>query len=180
MTASLLEKYKSEIVPEMVKKFGYKNRLQVPKLQKVIVNMGVGEGSQDIKILEDAMKELSTITGQKPVICRARKAISNFKIRDGNPVGCKVTLRKVIMYEFLGRLINSALPRIRDFSGVSGKAFDGAGNYTLGLKDQSIFPEIEYDKIHRVQGMDICIVTSAKTNEEAKELLRLFGMPFKN
>ncbi|MFC1703460.1 50S ribosomal protein L5 [Candidatus Omnitrophota bacterium] len=176
---TLSEKYRTEIIAELTKKFQYKNKLQVPRLEKIVVNMGVGEGSQDIKILEQAMKELATITGQKPIICKARKAISNFKIRAGQPIGCKVTLRKAVMYEFLSRLINVALPRIRDFTGVSGNAFDQAGNYSLGLKDQTIFPEIEYDKVQRVQGMDVCIVTTARSKEEAKELLRLFGMPFK-
>ncbi|MFH1776684.1 MAG: 50S ribosomal protein L5 [Candidatus Omnitrophota bacterium] len=179
MTPRLLELYREKIVPQMMEKFGYKNKLQVPRLRKIVINMGVGQGTQDIKILEAAMKDLEIITGQKPVITRAKKAIANFKIRKGNPVGGKVTLRKNIMYEFLDRLINIALPRIRDFRGVSNRAFDDYGSYALGISEQVIFPEIEYDKIAKIQGMDIIINLTACKKEVAKELLRLFGMPFK-
>lgn len=178
MIPRLLEKYNNEIVPEMMNKFSYKSKMRVPRLKKIVINMGVGEAIQDIKILDKSMEELSAITGQKPLLRRAKKAISNFKIRKGLPLGCKVTLRKQRMYEFLDRLINAALPRIRDFRGVPGNSFDEGGNYTLGLKDQLVFPEIEYDKITRPQGMDITIVTNAFSKDEAKELLRLFGMPF--
>jgi len=180
MKPRLLEKYKNEIALQMMQTFHLKNKLAVARLEKIVVNMGVGEGIQDIKILEKSMQELAAITGQKPVLRRAKKAISNFKIRKGLPVGCKVTLRRAMMYEFLDRLVNVALPRVRDFRGVSPESFDRAGNYTLGLNEQTIFPEIEYDKISRAQGMDITLVIkNAKTREQAKELLRLFGMPFK-
>ncbi|MBI4708467.1 MAG: 50S ribosomal protein L5 [Candidatus Omnitrophica bacterium] len=180
MVPRLLEKYRNEIAPKMMETFKFKNNLAVPRIDKVVVNMGVGEGAQDVKVLEKAIEELAAITGQKPLMRRAKKAISNFKIREGSAVGCKVTLRKRIMYEFLDRLLNIALPRIRDFRGVSGDAFDQKGNYTLGLTEQNIFPEIEYDKITRAQGMDITIVIkNAKSKEQAKELLRLFGMPYK-
>lgn len=179
MTPRLLQRYKEEIVPQMLEKFHLKNKLAVPHLEKIVVNMGVGEALQDIKALEKSVSELGMITGQHPIMRRAKKAISNFKIREGNPIACKVTLRKVIMYEFLDRLLNIALPRIRDFRGVSLDSFDQAGNYTLGINEQVIFPEIEYDKISRPQGMDITIVIkNAKDKEQAKELLRLFGMPF--
>ena len=171
--------YHKEVMPQLVKKFGYKNVFQVPRVKKVVINMGVGKGADDIKILEAALADLTTISGQKPVITRAKKAIANFKIKQGSPIGCKVTLHGAKMYEFLDRLINSALPRIRDFRGVPSDAFDGSGNYALGLHEQTIFPEIEADKVARVQGMDVIIVTSAKSNDEARELLRLFGMPFK-
>lgn len=180
MKPRLQETYKNEIIPKMMEVFKYKNKLQVPHVIKIVVNMGVGEAISDIKILEQAMAELATITGQKPAIRRAKKAISNFKTREGLPVGCKVTLRKNMMYEFLDRLVNVALPRIRDFGGISGDSFDQSGNYSLGITEQTIFPEIDSDKVSRVQGMDIAIVTTAKTKEEAKELLRLFGLPFKN
>lgn len=164
----------------MMQTFGLKNRLAVPRLEKIVINMGVGEALQDIKILEKASEELAAITGQKPIIRRAKKAISNFKLKQGAPVGCKVTLRRARMYEFLDRLINVTMPRIRDFRGVPADSFDKAGNYTLGLTEQGIFPEIEYDKITRPQGMDITFVISgAKTTEQSRELLRLFGMPFK-
>jgi len=180
MVPRLLEVYRNEIAPKMMETFKLKNRLAVPRIDKVVVNMGVGEGAQDIKVLERSIEELAAITGQKPLMRRAKKAISNFKIREGSAVGCKVTLRKRIMYEFLDRLLNVALPRIRDFRGVSADAFDQNGNYTLGLTEQNIFPEIEYDKITRAQGMDITIVIkNAKSKEQAKELLRLFGMPYK-
>lgn len=172
-------KYKEEIAPKMVESFKLKNRLAVPRVEKIVVNMGVGEGLTDIKILEKSMDELTAICGQKPIIRRAKKAISNFKIKEGSPIGCKVTLRKKIMYEFMDRLLNVALPRIRDFRGVSNDAFDQAGNYTLGLVEQVIFPEIEYDKITRTQGMDITfVIKNAKSKEAARELLKLFGMPF--
>jgi large subunit ribosomal protein L5 len=180
MVPRLLEVYRNDIAPKMMETFKLKNRLAVPRIDKVVVNMGVGEGAQDIKVLERSIEELAAITGQKPLMRRAKKAISNFKIREGSAVGCKVTLRKRIMYEFLDRLLNVALPRIRDFRGVSADAFDQNGNYTLGLTEQNIFPEIEYDKITRAQGMDITIVIkNAKSKEQAKELLRLFGMPYK-
>jgi len=175
----LLEKYNQEIIASMMEKFSYKNKYQVPRLEKVVINMGVGEAIGDIKILDKAMEELAAITGQRPLLRRAKKAISNFKIRQGVPVGCKVTLRRNIMYEFMDRFLNIALPRIRDFRGVPLDSFDKNGNYTLGITDQSIFPEIDYDKITRAQGMDITFVTNAKSTEEARELLRLFGMPFK-
>jgi large subunit ribosomal protein L5 len=171
--------YQEVIIPEMMKKFGYKSVMQVPRLVKIVVNMGVGQATQDPKLLEMAMKELAKITGQKPVIRRARKSISNFKLRAGMAIGCKVTLRRERMYEFLDRLINAAIPRIRDFRGLSDKSFDGRGNYTLGIKEHIIFPEINVDEVERIFGMDITIVTTAKTDEEAYELLRLFGMPFR-
>lgn len=174
----LLLKYRDEIIPAMMERFGYKNKLQVPRILKIVVNMGVGEGSGDIKIIEKAAEELSLITGQKPIITRAKKAIANFKIREGQPVGCKVTLRRKRMFEFLDRLINVALPRIRDFRGLSIDSFDQGNNYTLGLSEQLTFPEIDYDKIQRPQGMNITIRTTAKSREEAIEFLRLFGMPF--
>jgi len=179
MIPRLLEKYRDKITPAMMEKFSYKNRLQVPQLKKIVINMGIGEGSSDIKIIEQAMEELSQITGQKPIICRAKKAIANFKIRDGQPVGCKVVLRRFRMYEFLDRLINLTLPRIRDFSGVPSDSFDEAGNYAFGINEQSIFPEINIDKIKRPQGMDIIIVIDSKNKEESYELLKFFGMPFK-
>jgi large subunit ribosomal protein L5 len=171
--------YQEVIIPEMMKKFGYKSVMQVPRLVKIVINMGVGQATQDPKLLEMAMKELAKITGQQPVIRRARKSISNFKLRAGMAIGCKVTLRRERMYEFLDRLINAAIPRIRDFRGLSDKSFDGRGNYTLGIKEHIIFPEINVDEVERIFGMDITIVTTAKTDEEAYELLRLFGMPFR-
>jgi large subunit ribosomal protein L5 len=180
MIPRLLERYRNEIVLKMIESFKLKNKLAVARLEKIVVNMGVGEGLQDIKLLEKSMDELSTITGQKPILRRAKKAISNFKIKQGSPIGCKVTLRRAMMYEFMDRLINVALPRIRDFRGVSTDSFDEQGNYTLGLTEQNIFPEIEYDKITRTQGMDVTfVIKNAKTHEQAQELLRLFGMPFK-
>ena len=178
MTPRLLEQYKKEIVPGLSKKFGYKNPLQAPRLKKIVVNMGVGAASQDIKILEQAQKDLAVITGQKPSVTRARKAIANFKIRKGIPVGCKVTLRGHRMYEFLDRLINIALPRIRDFRGVKPDSFDEKGSYSLGLKEQSIFPEIDIDKVSRVQGMDVIMNIKSGSKEESFEFLRLLGMPF--
>jgi len=169
----------NEIIDGMVKKFSYKNVLEVPKLNKIVINMGVGEAKENSKLLDAAVKDLETIAGQKAVITKAKKSVANFKIREGMPIGCKVTLRGEKMYEFADRLINLALPRVRDFRGVSANAFDGRGNYSLGIKEQVIFPEIDYDKIDKVRGMDIIFVTTAKTDEEARELLTLFGMPFK-
>lgn len=177
--ARLKDFYKNEIVPGMIKKFGYKNVMQVPKLDKIVVNMGVGEAKDNAKVLESAIKDLETITGQKAVITKAKKSIANFKIREGMSIGCKVTLRGDKMYEFADRLINLALPRVRDFRGVNPNAFDGRGNYSLGIKEQLIFPEIEYDKVDKVRGMDVVFVTTAKTDEEARELLTQFGMPFR-
>ena len=170
--------YSDEIVDAMIKKFGYKNIMEVPKLDKIVVNMGVGEAKENAKILESAARDLEIITGQKPILTKAKKSIANFKIREGMPIGCKVTLRGEKMYDFLDRLINLALPRVRDFRGVNPNAFDGRGNYALGIKEQFIFPEIEYDKIDKTRGMDVIIVTTAKTDEEARELLTLFNMPF--
>jgi len=175
----LKDTYENEIKTEMIKKFGYKNVMQVPKLEKIVINMGVGEARDNAKVLESAVKDLTEISGQKPVITKAKKSIANFKLREGMPIGCKVTLRGDRMYEFADRLINLALPRVRDFRGVSADAFDGRGNYALGIKEQIIFPEIEYDKVDKVRGMDIIFVTTARTDEESRELLRLFGMPFK-
>ena len=174
----LKDKYINDIMPQMMKRFGYKNVMEVPKVDKIVINMGLGEAIQNVKILESAEKELAAITGQKPVITKARKAIANFKLREGMPIGCKVTLRRERMYEFLDRLLNLALPRIRDFKGVSAKAFDGRGNYSLGIREQIIFPEIDYDKIDKIRGMNIVIATTAKNDEEAKALLQLMGMPF--
>ena len=170
--------YKNEIMDAMTKKFGYKNCMEVPKLEKVVLNMGVGEAKDNAKVLESAMGDMEKITGQKPIITRAKNSIANFKIREGMPIGCKVTLRGEKMYEFVDRLINLALPRVRDFRGVNPNAFDGRGNYALGIKEQLIFPEIEYDKVDKIRGMDIIFVTTAKTDEEARYLLSLFNMPF--
>lgn len=178
-TPRLLTAYRNTIVPEMMKIFNYKNGLQVPKLQKIVINVGLGEATQDIKMLEAAQHELAAITGQKPVTTRAKKAIANFKIRRGSAIGCKVTLRRVMMYEFLDRLISVAIPRIRDFRGLPSDSFDRGGNYSFGLNEQVIFPEVDVDKIMKAHGMDITIVTNAKKKEEAFELLKLFGMPFK-
>ncbi|WMJ80351.1 50S ribosomal protein L5 [Clostridium sp. MB40-C1] len=174
----LQEKYVNEVVPALMEKFGYKNIMQVPKLEKIVVNMGIGEAKDNAKVLESAVSDLQQFTGQKPILTRARKSVANFKIRENMPIGCKVTLRKQQMYEFADKLMNVALPRVRDFRGVSAKSFDGRGNYALGLKEQIIFPEIEYDKIDKVRGMDIIFVTTAKTDEEARELLKCLGMPF--
>ena len=174
----LKEQYQNEIVDAMIKKFGYKNIMEVPKLDKIVVNMGVGEAKENAKVLEAAIKDMETITGHKAVATKAKNAIANFKIRENMPIGCKTTLRGEKMYEFLDRLINLSLPRVRDFRGVNPNAFDGRGNYALGIKEQIIFPEIEYDKVDKVRGMDIIIVTTAKTDEEARELLTLFNMPF--
>jgi large subunit ribosomal protein L5 len=178
--ARLKDVYRGNVVPSLMKRFGYQNRMEVPKLEKIIINMGLGEAIQNIKILDSASQELSQITGQKPVITKAKKSIAQFKLRTGMPIGCMVTLRKERMYEFFNRLVNVALPRVRDFKGLSGKSFDGRGNYALGIREQLIFPEIYYDKIDKVKGMNIVIVTTAKTDEEGKELLRLLGMPFRN
>lgn len=178
MTTRLQEKYLKEVVPAMIEKFGYKNVMEVPKLEKIVINMGVGEAKDNQKILDAAVNDLTIIAGQKPVLTRAKKSVANFKIRENMALGCKVTLRKVKMYEFADKLMTIALPRVRDFRGVSSKAFDGRGNYSLGVKEQLIFPEIEYDKIDKVRGMDIIFVTSANTDEEARELLRFLGMPF--
>lgn len=172
--------YKDEIVGAMIKKFGYKNTMEVPKLDKIVINMGVGEAKENAKVLESAVKDMEIIAGQKAIVTKAKKAIANFKIREGMAIGCKVTLRGEKMYEFLDRLVNLALPRVRDFRGVNPNGFDGRGNYALGIKEQIIFPEIEYDKVDKVRGMDIIFVTTSKTDEEAKELLQALGMPFKS
>ena len=177
--ARLKEKYNNEIVDAMTKRFGYENIMQVPKLEKIVVNMGVGEAKENSKILDSAIADLEKITGQKAVTTKAKNSVANFKIREGMPIGCKVTLRGEKMYEFLDRLVNLALPRVRDFRGVNPNAFDGRGNYALGIKEQLIFPEIEYEKVDKVRGMDIIVVTTAETDEEARELLAQFGMPFK-
>ena len=176
--ARLKEMYQNEIVEAMIKKFGYKNIMQVPKLNKIVINMGVGEAKDNSKVLDSAVKDLEIIAGQKAVVTKAKKSIANFKIREGLPIGCKVTLRGEKMYDFADRLINLALPRVRDFRGVSANSFDGRGNYALGIKEQLIFPEIEYDKVDKVRGMDVIFVTTANTDEEARELIRLFGMPY--
>ena len=174
----LKEQYQNEIVDAMIKKFGYKNIMEVPKLDKVVINMGVGEAKENAKVLESAIADMEKIAGQKAVVTRAKNSVANFKIREGMPIGCKVTLRGEKMYEFVDRLINLALPRVRDFRGVNPNAFDGRGNYALGIKEQLIFPEIEYDKIDKVRGMDVIFVTTAKTDVEARELLKQFNMPF--
>lgn len=176
--ARLKDLYKNEIVAGMTKKFGYQNVMEVPKINKIVINMGVGEAKDNAKVLETAVKDMETISGQKAVLTKAKKSVANFKIREGMPIGCKVTLRGEKMYEFADRLINLALPRVRDFRGVNPNAFDGRGNYSLGIKEQLIFPEIEYDKVDKVRGMDIIFVTTANTDEEARELLTQFGMPF--
>lgn len=178
MVPRLQERYNNEVVQAMIEKFGYKNVMEVPKLEKIVLNMGVGEAKENAKVLESAVADMQLITGQKPVVTRAKKSIANFKLRENMPIGCKVTLRKQKMYEFADKLMSIALPRVRDFRGVSDKSFDGRGNYSLGIKEQLIFPEVEYDKIDKVRGMDIIFVTSAKTDEEARELLRFLGMPF--
>ncbi|MBQ5485805.1 large subunit ribosomal protein L5 [Lachnospiraceae bacterium C10] len=174
----LREQYQNEIASAMTSKFGYKNPMEVPKLVKIVVNMGVGEAKENQKLLDSAIADMEAITGQKAVITRAKNSVANFKIREGMGIGCKTTLRGEKMYEFLDRLVNLSLPRVRDFRGVSANSFDGRGNYALGIKEQIIFPEIEYDKVDKVRGMDIIFVTTANTDEEARELLRLFGMPF--
>ncbi|MGI6492775.1 MAG: 50S ribosomal protein L5 [Peptococcaceae bacterium] len=177
--ARLKDKYKNEVVPGMINKFGYKNVMQVPRLEKVVVNMGLGEAIQNSKIIDAAVDDIMTITGQRPVVTKAKRSIAAFKLREGMSVGAKVTLRGERMYEFVDKLFNIALPRVRDFRGISPKSFDGRGNYSMGIKEQLIFPEIVYDKIDKVRGMDIVFVTTAKTDEEARELLRLMGMPFR-
>lgn len=178
--ARLRDYYTNEVVPALIKEFKYKNRMQVPKLEKIVVNMGVGEAIQNIKALDSAVADLSLIVGQKPVITKARKSIATFKLRQGMSIGCSVTLRGDKMYEFFDRLVNVALPRVRDFRGISPKSFDGRGNFALGLKEQIIFPEIDYDKIDKIRGMNVVIATSAKTDEEARQLLKLMGLPFRN
>ena len=172
--------YENEVVPKLNEKFKYTNRMQIPKLEKIVLNMGLGEAIHNIKLLDAAVEEMKAISGQKPVITKAKKSIAAFKLREGMPIGCMVTLRRRMMYDFFNKLVNVALARVRDFRGISGKAMDGRGNYTLGIKEQIIFPEIEYDKIDRIKGLNITIVTTAKTDEEGKELLRLLGMPFRN
>ncbi|HPW45368.1 MAG TPA: 50S ribosomal protein L5 [bacterium] len=176
----LAKTYQGEVVPKLIEKFGYKNRMQVPRLEKIVINTSMREALQDVKILQTAANEIASITGQRPVITKAKKSISNFKLRQGQSVGARVTLRGAYMYEFVSRLVNVALPRVRDFKGVSNKSFDGRGNYTLGLTEQTIFPEIDFDKVQKINGMNITFVTTAKTDEEAKELLTLMGMPFRN
>lgn len=178
MASRLQEKYMKEVAPALMEKFGYKNVMEIPKLDKIVINMGIGDARENPKGLEKAVEEMEIISGQKPVITRARKSVANFKLREGMSIGCKVTLRGEKMYEFVDRLINLSLPRVRDFRGVNPNAFDGRGNYALGIKEQLIFPEIEYDKIDKVRGMDIIFVTTAKTDEEARELLKQFNMPF--
>jgi large subunit ribosomal protein L5 len=178
MITRLQEKYEKEVIPALMEKFQYNNIMEVPRLDKIVINMGVGEAKENPKVLESAVGDMTKITGQKPVLTRAKKSIANFKIRENMAIGCKVTLRKAKMYEFADKLMSVALPRVRDFRGVSDKSFDGRGNYSLGVKEQLIFPEIEYDQIDKVRGMDIIFVTTAKTDEEARELLRFLGMPF--
>ena len=178
--ARLHDIYKKEIIPKLRNDFGYDNIMQVPKVLKVVVNMGLGEAIQNVKILDSAATEIAAITGQKPVVTKAKKSIATFKLREGMPIGCMVTLRRDAMYEFIDRLLNVSLPRVRDFKGISGKAFDGKGNYTLGVKEQLIFPEINYDAVDKIKGMNITIVTSAKTDEEGRALLKYLGMPFRN
>jgi large subunit ribosomal protein L5 len=177
--ARLIEHYRKQIVPALIKEFGYKNINQVPSLKKITINMGLGDAVQDVKIIDKAVEELALITGQKPVVTKARKSIASFKLREGMPIGCAVTLRGARMYEFLDRLVNAVLPRLRDFRGISPNGFDGRGNYTLGLKDQGVFPEIPYDKIDKARGMNITVVTTAESDEEGKSLLTAFGMPFR-
>ena len=176
---ALKEQYEKQVVPALIKKFEYKSKMQVPKLDKIVINIGLGDTRENPKALENAMKELAQITGQKPIVTKAKKSIAAFKIREGQDLGCKVTLRKDKMYDFAYKLFNVALPRVRDFRGMSPDSFDGRGNYSMGLKEQLIFPEIEYDKVDKLRGMDIIFVTTAETDEEARELLRLLGMPFK-
>lgn len=175
----LQEKYNNEVVPQLMKQFEYKSIMEVPKIEKIVVNIGVGDAITNSKLLDEAVEELTAITGQAPVVTKAKKSIANFKLREGMPIGCKVTLRSEKMYDFMDKLVNISLPRVRDFRGVSDTSFDGRGNYTLGVKEQIIFPEIDFDKVNRSRGMDVVIVTTAKTNEESKALLQLMGMPFK-
>ena len=178
--SQLKQVYEEEVIPKLKETFGYKNAMQVPKLKKIVLNMGLGEAIQNIKLLDSAVEELKVISGQKPVITRAKRSIAAFKLREGMPIGCMVTVRREKMYDFFSKLVNIALPRVRDFRGISGKAFDGRGNYSLGIKEQLIFPEIDYDKIDKIKGLNITIVTSAETDEEGKVLLKLMGMPFRN
>jgi large subunit ribosomal protein L5 len=178
MIPRLQEVYNEQVIPQMMEKFSYKNVMEVPRLEKIVINMGVGKAKENAKILEAAVADLTLIAGQKPIITKAKKSVANFKLREDMPIGCKVTLRKAQMFQFADKLINIALPRVRDFRGISDKSFDGRGNYSLGIKEQLIFPEIEYDKIDAIRGMDIVFVTTAKTDEEARELLRFLGMPF--
>jgi large subunit ribosomal protein L5 len=178
--ARLKNYYLKEVVPALTNQFNYKNPMQVPKMQKIVVNMGLGEAIQNVKIIDNAVQELAMITGQKPVVTKAKKSIATFKLRQGMAIGCSVTLRKEVMYEFFDRLVNVALPKVRDFRGISPRAFDGRGNFSIGLQEQIIFPEIEYDKVEKIKGMNITIVTTAKTDEEARILLKLMGVPFKN
>ena len=178
--ARMKDFYKAEVAPALMKKFGYKSVMQIPKLDKVVINVACGEAKENEKILESVMKDLAQITGQKAVICRAKKSVANFKLRAGTPIGCKVTLRGERMYEFVDRFFNVALPRVRDFRGINGNAFDGRGNFACGIKEQIIFPEIDFDKVDAVRGMDVCFVTTAKTDEEGKELLKALGAPFEN
>ncbi len=176
---TLQKKYKDEVIPAMMKNFNYKNIMEVPRVEKIVLNMGLGEALENAKILDISMKEIGQITGQQPILTRAKKSIANFKLREGNPIGCRVTLRRHRMHDFLYRLMNIALPRVRDFKGISPRGFDGRGNFTLGVREQLIFPEVNYDDVEKIKGMNITIVTSAKTDEEAKELLSLFGVPFR-
>lgn len=178
--ARMKDFYRKEVVPTLINEFNYSSQMEVPKLEKIVINMGLGEAIQNIKLLDSAADELALIAGQKPLVTRARKSIASFKLRKGMPIGCMTTLRREKMYEFLDRLVNIALPRVRDFRGLSGKSFDGRGNYALGIKEHIIFPEIDYDKIDRVKGMNVVIVTTAKTDEEAKSFLRLLGVPFRD
>ena len=175
----LQEKYENSVRAELANKFAYKSSMQIPKVEKIVINMGIGDAVANVKVLDDAVEELTLITGQKPVVTKARKSIANFKLREGMPIGCKVTLRGERMYQFLDKLVSVALPRVRDFHGINGNRFDGRGNYTLGVKEQLIFPEINFDKVKKVRGMDIVIVTTAKTDEEGRTLLQLMGMPFR-
>ena len=176
--ARLRDYYKSDVAPALMKKFGYKSVMQIPKIEKVVINVGCGEARENQKMMDAVLKDLTAITGQKPILCRAKKSVANFKLREGMVIGAKVTLRAEKMYEFIDRFFNVALPRVRDFRGINPDSFDGRGNYSMGLKEQLIFPEIEYDKIDKIRGMDICFVTTAKTDEEARELLTLMGAPF--
>jgi large subunit ribosomal protein L5 len=177
--ARLKDYYVKKVVPALIKEFNYKNPMQVPKMEKIVINMGLGEAIQNVKIIDGAVQELAAITGQKPIVNKAKKSIATFKLRQGMPIGCSVTLRKKIMYEFFDRLVNAALPKVRDFRGISPNAFDGRGNFSIGLQEQIIFPEIEYDKIEKVKGMNVTIVTTAKTDKEARFLLKMMGVPFK-
>lgn len=178
--SQLRQYYEEQVVPKLMETFQYRNRMQVPRLEKIVLNMGLGEAIQNVKIIDSAVAEMMAIAGQRPVVTRARKSIAAFKLREGVPIGCMVTLRRGRMFDFFGKLVNVALARVRDFKGISGKAFDGRGNYSLGIREHIIFPEIDYDKIDQIKGMNISVVTTARTNEEGKELLKLLGMPFKN